>query len=142
MLKINNFYYHFQVMRLCWASNPDDRPPFRQMKEELVEIAQNLHIDWEYIFSVINKITKYIKPIYISIYSLVITETGYLICAVGSSQCCSIKFELKGEYHKLCQLIKVPTCTRCKQIVALSAYKNEGFKKNKIKKCFGCRKIL
>jgi len=35
----------YDVMRVCWASNPDDRPPFRQMKEELVEIAQNLHID-------------------------------------------------------------------------------------------------
>ena len=32
-------------MRLCWASNPDDRPPFRTLKEELLNVAQALQID-------------------------------------------------------------------------------------------------
>jgi len=35
----------YEVMRLCWATNPDDRPPFRQLKEELMEIAQTLQMD-------------------------------------------------------------------------------------------------
>ena len=35
----------FQVMRVCWAANPDDRPPFRQIKEELVDISQSLQMD-------------------------------------------------------------------------------------------------
>ena len=46
-MRFDDFFllFLFQVMRLCWATNPDDRPPFRQLKEELMEIAQTLQMD-------------------------------------------------------------------------------------------------
>ena len=34
-----------QVMRLCWAALPDDRPSFRTIKEQLTSIAQILQVD-------------------------------------------------------------------------------------------------
>jgi len=32
----------FQLMRLCWAISPDDRPAFRTLKEELLATGQAL----------------------------------------------------------------------------------------------------
>jgi hypothetical protein len=34
----------YEVMRLCWASIPDDRPGFRTLKEDLTKIAQTLEV--------------------------------------------------------------------------------------------------
>ena len=34
-----------QIMRLTWAQNPDDRPAFRAIKEQLIAITQTL--DWK-----------------------------------------------------------------------------------------------
>lgn len=34
----------YEVMRLCWASIPDDRPGFRTLKEDLTKIAQSLEV--------------------------------------------------------------------------------------------------
>eukprot|EP00096_Caligus_rogercresseyi_P011647 TRINITY_DN4653_c0_g1_i1.p1 TRINITY_DN4653_c0_g1~~TRINITY_DN4653_c0_g1_i1.p1 ORF type:complete len:372 (-),score=74.49 TRINITY_DN4653_c0_g1_i1:182-1297(-) len=38
-------YEVYEIMRLCWASNPDDRPSFRQIKEELLSISSTLQMD-------------------------------------------------------------------------------------------------
>lgn len=35
----------YEVMRLCWAAMPDDRPSFRTIKEQLTNIAQILQVD-------------------------------------------------------------------------------------------------
>ena len=34
-----------QAMRLCWTTNPDDRPTFRTLKEDLLAIGQSLQMD-------------------------------------------------------------------------------------------------
>ncbi|XP_040563803.1 tyrosine-protein kinase Btk [Lepeophtheirus salmonis] len=38
-------YELYEIMRLCWAASPDDRPGFRQIKEELLSISSNLQMD-------------------------------------------------------------------------------------------------
>ncbi|XP_023331198.1 tyrosine-protein kinase Btk29A [Eurytemora carolleeae] len=35
----------YEVMRLCWAAIPDDRPSFRTIKEQLTNIVQLIQID-------------------------------------------------------------------------------------------------
>ena len=35
----------FQVMRLCWATMPEDRPGFRTIKEKLTGVAQEIQVD-------------------------------------------------------------------------------------------------
>lgn len=35
----------YEVMRLCWAAIPDDRPSFRTIKEQLTNISQVLQVD-------------------------------------------------------------------------------------------------
>ena len=36
-----------QVMRLCWATMPEDRPGFRGIKEKLTKVAQDIQGDWK-----------------------------------------------------------------------------------------------
>ena len=35
----------YEVMRLCWATLPEDRPSFRTIKEKLTVINQDLNVD-------------------------------------------------------------------------------------------------
>ena len=35
----------YEVMRLCWATLPEDRPGFRTIKEKLTVINQDLNVD-------------------------------------------------------------------------------------------------
>ena len=32
----------YEVMRLCWTKKPEDRPPFRDLKERLSEVLTKL----------------------------------------------------------------------------------------------------
>jgi len=38
-------YQVYEVMRLCWATIPDDRPSFRTIKEQLTNVSQTLQVD-------------------------------------------------------------------------------------------------
>lgn len=35
----------YQVMRKCWCHNPEDRPSFRSLKEQLVSVSQGVLVD-------------------------------------------------------------------------------------------------
>jgi hypothetical protein len=35
-----------QVMRNCWSHNPEDRPSFRVLKEQLLNVSKGLLADW------------------------------------------------------------------------------------------------
>lgn len=39
---IDNDFFSLQVMKKCWAHSPEDRPSFRNLKEQLILVAQGL----------------------------------------------------------------------------------------------------
>lgn len=40
--KFKTRLFHFQVMKKCWSHNPEERPGFRLLKDQLAAVAQGL----------------------------------------------------------------------------------------------------